>query len=969
MILINGIDYTKYIVFPIKTQYARDSSLDQGILTLKNVPIKKPFEPMSEIKIFDEIFIIGVDNVVQSNYNNKKYTHTITFIEQTKLLEKEFVDTCTLRNSIIKNYAIGNVIHYDMPDFELQEYINEFPIQIENREIVLNNILGSVNDEIYISPIKKNNNVNIKSFFTATDVGVGGVWISHYGAIKVINPIGEIIFKIDFTQDLSKLGFNSETVTTEDVGNVIFNDIGTYTIQYVIMGISTEAGTQKRYYDGFGISYPIVVTESGEAPKKNTITDAVNRVINLCKCKRKGIKNKYIFDSEQAIKYSNILSPEFSFTKMTLREALKQIGGYIHAEPRLVGNTILFDDLGEREYAKINNNHIVYNASQDIEQYCSNIDSNVDNLVNINDKLNGTIIEPYFDGLKTPRTELGTVTIKQDNCFFETSYPIENIAKVEIGYMPDNVFVGDITEYIYSSTEYQALDDYKGSFPTSKAYALYYKQGEKNIYGLNFEEQDAISQVFKNPAILNIINKKTNSSYSLESMIKLQYRITYYPIVSARVKQNKSNINNNKYESSIAYNASANKVDTDYYGENLKGAVARFGNIEEFYTYITTNINDIPKAGQLYNKDYCISVVTVERYNNYFKFTIGITKDFNRQNEYVGVDNEIRFYEVSEKQVYERYVVYEDYFVIGDNIDIEPINEYDYAERSIIEPSMLYAINYRLLGTQEKSEDISCVKIRTYDDNMNRLSKDLILPTITFSFGNSALFQFTFNNNFGVGTSVKFINVSKGVQIEEQYCDTFGKFRYLDLDGFNNPYSDNNMNYETAVKIGSELPKDTYAHDIMYGSLFSTQEYPIDIDKDNAEKISFAYQIHCVTNRDDIVIGSAAAKLLPVSPNYKNENDETIYKSAELYVMNREIGKFEKEILDITNTAIDFTTNINSNKKEITFENITANSSGKSIVMVDRETKELIFAINREVNNGEIIELPKMMFRHKIYGS
>ena len=58
------------------------------------------------------------------------------------------------------------------------------------------------------------------------------------------------------------------------------------------------------------------------------------------------------------------------------------------------------------------------------------------------------------------------------------------------------------------------------------------------------------------------------------------------------------------------------------------------------------------------------------------KYSLGLSKDFNRWNEYVGIDNNQRFYEISEKQAIERYVNYEDYLVISDDFDIET-NEYE----------------------------------------------------------------------------------------------------------------------------------------------------------------------------------------------------------------------------------------------------------------------------------------------------
>ena len=68
--------------------------------------------------------------------------------------------------------------------------------------------------------------------------------------------------------------------------------------------------------------------------------------------------------------------------------------------------------------------------------------------------------------------------------------------------------------------------------------------------------------------------------------------------------------------------------------------------------------------------------------------------------------------------------------------------------------------------------------------------------------------------------------------------------------------------------------------------------------KDSREKINIAYQIHCVTDKDNVIVGSGLSKKLGVRKGYI---DEASLKGeyVDIYVMNREIGKFEKEITDL----------------------------------------------------------------------
>lgn len=958
MVKINGIDYTKYVVLPIKTQYLRDKALDQGIVTLKNIELDIPFEPLTEIEIDNEKFIIGVDNVEQCIYEkNKKFNHTITFIEETKKLEKYFVDTCTFTNSLLKHYISDSAVYAkytELSEIELSNYFEEFnqqtdgiavPLSLDNFEIrnFVNKFIP--NNEAFLTPIIGYKLVYEPFFYKAT--GINGV----EDDIEYIRRVSCRIYNNANNNIVS-----SVMSTNIQQQSVAFIPGNIYRIECVCLeSIKLPTGIIREGY-GFGIKYYIACVENKEK-LDITITDVVNRLLQITETLRVGENPRFIFNTEQSEKYKNVLAPEFAITKSTLREALQQVGNYIHAEPRLVGNVVYFDELSKREYAKIPTNYLVYNSKQDIEQFCSELDSNVDNLVNIDDEQSGTIIEPYFNGLKTTRTEIGTVDVTDANAFIETTKPIEKIIKVEFGFLNNNTFVGDITPYIYEQSEYSILDSYDGVFPYSKAWALYYTQGRKNIYGLSFEQPDAVSQAFKKYAITNIVERATQTTIDegLNPISKMQFRVTYIPVVSGRIKQHKQYIGDTNKKAVLNYNATANKIDTDYYGENLKGAVARFGNIDKTYTYLIKNKNDIPKAGELFNKDYVISTVLTEKLNNYYKVTIGITKHFNRWNEYVGVNTNQRFYEVSEKQSVERYVVYEDYCVLTYN----PYNFDKETDKSIITNFGLRVLfnNLVMYPGAWFVNQLTAITFTGYIGDT--IITSVTMPAVAFALGNSVIYQISMDNNFGAGTYIQGFTSSKGYQTQKEYGDTFGNIDTIKIEGFSNPIETPN-NYNEAVYQGSKVPSIVPTSLIKF---FSTGDNNIVLKKDSRENINFAYQIHFVTNIENVVVGSGLSKKMGIK--YVTQQEY-----ADCYIMNREIGGFEKEILDLPtkNMKIDIQCD-EPQEKYIKINSIIANSDGKSVVVVDRKTKELLFAINKNVINGESVEMPYLNFVHKIYGS
>ena len=960
-ITIDNVDYSKNAVYPLKIRYLLDKSLDQATLTLRNLSQEKPFEPLSKVVIDNEFtFLIANDSVKRDVYGSEaKYTHDLLLIEETKLLEKYFVDTCTFTNSLARIYDSDNkyVTPTVMTAEDMDKYWQEYkdntgistPQEAGYHAQVEPDLRGVPNSNFYkmINNFIQNSTTIELSMAEAYWSSQGTVTTSgnRYMAIRLYNNDGTLID--------SYMNQNMTTYITP------ISMQGSYYVEYVVLD-SFYFPISGRYWNCYGIRFDLAYASNVDALPDITITDVVNRLLAITETQRVGQTPRFSFNSTQATKYSDVLAPEFAMTKCTLREALQQVGAYIHAEPRLSGNVIYFDDLGKREYATMPDNYVSYTTTQDIEQFCSEIDSNVDNLVNTDDEQSGTIVEPFANGLKTTRVEIGTVDIKDDNAFIETTKPIEKIVKVEFGYLNDDTWVGDITPYIYENAEYSALDSYNGIYPYSKAWALYYTQGQKNIYGLQYEQPDAISPYFRKMAIVNIVERVLGTSISATDnpLAKMQFRVTYIPVVNMRIKQHKSYIGSTKQKSVLAYNASANKVDTDYYGENLKGAVERLGNIEKTITYCTKSLSNIPSAGMLFDKDYYISVVTIEFLPNYYRFTLGLSKDFNRWNEYVGINNNQRFYEVSEKQAVERYIVFEDYFVVGDYIDPNPTD----SGSSIVFGLTTY-FAHTMNETPTFSKAITAMSFTGYDENDNEIST-VVMPATSFALGNSAIYQISMDNNFGAGTYIQqYLTNAKGVQIQKEYGDIYGKIETIKVEGWVEPCTES-TSYNEAVTQGSKVPN---VVPNSFGPEFTTGDANIILKKDSRENINFAYQIHCVTNRDNIIIGSGLPKKFCV----KNSPTGTQY--GDLYIMDREIGKFEKIITDLPNISekINYTlySPLLGGPQDATFEfdTITCNKDGKSVIMVDRETGELLFAINEDVTNGQTYTMPYLMFRHKIY--
>ena len=662
-VYINGINLTCFTVMPIKWGNLLDEQLDECYLSLRHCPIKnfKPLTPV-EIHFSNELYFASTSvntqkrikryvvandtGATESPIGSKRWDHDLYIIEVTKILECIVVDTITFTNDLGRNYTE-----------------KQYPVTYEIIKA------GSSKKEpttpsTYISPLKEGERFTIKSIYDVFRQDPISAWDKTSGFTVLRN--GVEISKVEGPTEELELTLQDGSYSIIYSGGWGFNDIlQTFdTIQYTFAIV-------KNYY-------PL---------KKWTITDVINRTLDLAEPIRLGETPRFKLNDEQAAMFDKVLAPQFSFTKQTLRECLQECGKVIHGEPRLEIKKdengkfyyeVLFDLYGQTEKSNIFHRKYIRNTvSQVIDSYASHLDSNAENLVNQLDKLAGVIVEPYRDGFKTVRTETMYVRITDANMIIPTQYPIDSIEKLESGYIPGYESLGkdiNITPWIFESSVYNTqLSSYESQYPYSKAFGLSYTRGQKNITALNFKSEHPISDVFNRYAIVNIlreatnnqnidigVGKENNNDYPL-----LAFRVTYTPFYNVRVGQTKTYYPDYPYGAALIYNQQSNVIESRYYGENLKGVIARIGNMEKSITYNLARLSDIPKAGQMYDDDYYISAVSVEYLPTYIKCTIGLSKDFNRLSQYIGISSVKRFSEISQTQAVERNLLYREYIVVG----------------------------------------------------------------------------------------------------------------------------------------------------------------------------------------------------------------------------------------------------------------------------------------------------------------
>jgi hypothetical protein len=666
-----------------------------------------------------------------------------------------------------------------------------------------------------------------------------------------------------------------ETQTVSADLNVL-SGTGSYNITYKYSYSRVVGGANQ--YGELILIYTFSVVVNRLPLKKWTVTDVINRIFDTVtplfdnekpQFRLKGV----IYDDNgnpvgveplsTADKLEKILAPEMTFTKMTLREMLKQVGGFIHGEPRITAINyengrrwyeIDFDFYGGFEYSNISKRkYVSATLRTDINEFCTSLDSSADNIVNRLDWASGVIIEPFVKGKKSLRTEMTTVRMEEDNStFISTDLPIDTIYKLE--YVAGNTVV-DITPYLFESADYKNLSSYDGTYPYCKAYAIYYTYGQKNIKGLFFKAPHAVSSIFHQYAIRNIITSVNPTATFPDNYAKMSFRVTYLPIYSERIRTNKQTIVSG-IPRTLAYNQGANLIETRYYGENLKGVIARLGNVEKTYTYNVAFLSDIPKVGTLFDDNYYISAVATEILPSYIRVTISLSKDFNRLSQYVGISSEKRMWEISERQAFNRDTVISNTIVVSEKADYEFPNS-----NSIFSPDFVSGIAKALFGILPNTGFVSVANVYRYRKDEELIGKNIpiSLPVLSIAMGNSMLFTIRFEDSYSAGQKSVFTTGNQNVANNNvtgywgayvPYGDYYGRIYYLMVELISGEVfgtsdaSDESLNFPNVKLIGSN---------------YITNK-KIKYRKDSREIPAITVEINTVTDDPSIIIGSALAK-------------------------------------------------------------------------------------------------------------
>ena len=581
----------------------------------------------------------------------------------------------------------------------------------------------------------------------------------------------------------------------------------------------------------------------------------------------------------------NIEFPESFPTRKNLREFIFQVGNFINAVPFMENNKTSVDfRFLDDESNEIDEPHYQsFTTTQDSEQYCTEIDTIMENIVVEGDKQQGSITEPNAYGWKTFRPKEPDVRMTDENTVMETVYPINELIKVSALYQDTSADVDyniDLTPYILESKTYDLLNN------EDKLKFLYYTKGSKNIEGLYYNVR-WFNLIPSTPAIRQIILEAIGGLPNNSDIKNLKYRIEYIPFnrnIRAVVTRNKDEDFTRKH--SFNSNQTDNIVSTGAYGDYLQNHIERIGKKER--VYITTDAT--PNIGEHFidNGDYYyLTTINKQIFKNHIINELTFNKDFEKLSERIGLNALPRQAELDAGDF--RADKYTEYCslsytstsittIFGDSL---------LARRALVGRLGILAMgdlgweSHRALHFDFNATEINSCIFRTFNEEQEAIiDGGVLMPVVSAAFGNTLLFNFSMPSPYSAGRKiVKSSGDRDGVDVA--YTETYangvnlGRFEYCSIDYFSDLVGQN-MTLAEADRLPQVTDTFINANDDNFVISLGRGTNANMIYKKNANEIpSITYQL-CVDTDDDLILGKAFFKSNGLLSNYNGEYVEIL---------------------------------------------------------------------------------------------
>ena len=668
--------------------------------------------------------------------------------------------------------------------------------------------------------------------------------------------------------------------------------------------------------DGKAVTQPLTGT-------KKTIKDVLEELLLITPFRRISYASEeqvFYLDSNLSDRLSRKESPEFRWScKSTLWDCFSEAGKYITAIPRLIPdaaddtkfNTITYDFLDE---VKNNILTLLSNATEsyrgfDENQYCSELEAVAENIIAKNEQEENVIYFPAKNATVRARTD--QIRLTDSNCQVHVLKNIYKIKKVLI----TNMFCGvgsslgdlhfgykttptDITDFVVSEDLWDTLNivdnasmDLRNLYKNN---TLYY-EGDK-IYVITDRYKENAFSLFSVPAITNVINSAlvtydeefgklypiitvydgTNyytdpyyeNSFASDRTPEIEYYIEFVA-ENDQTKIRTVKIKNQSQSRTLNHNQSAETYDSKSLGKNMIGKCERLGGSERIIIKNFSKWTDLPQIGDIYENYIITEISTSIRSPNLVIATLKLSRDYNKLSEYVNIDAKYRQWKIPNNRLILRNLYYHEYCEIAETAS---------SNTSWLSDLGVESFSYVLKTNVLENSSVTNLSVNA------RKSRDVTLPVSCMGTGNSLLFQANTQDNLSAGKKVTSADSNNNC-IDVYYSLKDGTMPYASFFCLGNTLANPNplLFPESYAATGENY--NNISRPLTKDALFY-------VKKDAAEILYFTYQIHFISELQNIIIG----EMLYVSNPLVIEQTET--KIFKLYTMSYLLPKFATNVND-----------------------------------------------------------------------
>lgn len=675
--------------------------------------MSKPIPRYSSIKIEDDqtlYYLVSEDiKVLVRKGVNKLYSHKVSLIEPTKILQRRVIpnQTITQPKGNLDNYIyVMNRLSDTQKTNESISRIGARAVKVQNTAITLTYDYGISNDS---SVIVDNKMVTLRDYTILLGITVYNP--QAYGFMGEVEVLEEQA-RLDLQVDIEVYSTSVKTETYSIPGSQ-YKAIGKYfqvrtiyielpytttltnspiTIKVKTLGTYLSPSQDVAYIESSSLR--ILAYDESAPSQKITLDQTVQKLLNSVKI---GTPEFTLAESTKA-RISTVISPEFTWDGYTLYEALQECASYVAAmvyigEDDLTTVHFYFfdDDILETDIDYIEEEEHALSSD-----YITGLEINAKNVIK-EDSGRYVKIEPFRNGFMTARLNAnggGQITDQNTAITLRQGIyrPIQVIAKGLAFTMYDetddpvafaNTVEWDITNFVIEQTKWSALLNQSSANSRSaildKGNTLYYVQGQNRILNLGYNDlliPPAWNTVIPlNYAIVEAILCQAqieNSSYYFVNNYKptvnifdLSFQVHYVSYSNARVTVYRDDALSHQNESLMYFNEQAQLNDMKSLGDLAKKYANRKGNEISFYKGYTQTLGGNIILGMKNARGEKLTRYTVNVMPNLREIAFEYAKNYTNISAYRGVPSAYRQWQVPNTNLVNRRDKYTEFYYLS----------------------------------------------------------------------------------------------------------------------------------------------------------------------------------------------------------------------------------------------------------------------------------------------------------------